>query len=1047
MGFKNSVSHVQRCGDIMLQDMVGFAKAYIDDFVIFSKTLEEHAQHLERFFCRISEMGISLAPNKAFIGYPTVKLLGQRVDAFGVASTEERIEALRNLRFPRNAKDMEMYCGAINFLNDRTPYLAQISAPLTELKTELLRFAPKKKGRERNAMATKALIPATGPIKEAFDNVQSLWHDTIRLFHHDEKRPLYMDVDSSKQHGMAVMAYHVQGDPEPRMVDSDIPEGYEDDESSPTAWLKRSLDFEKTTIQPIMFLSKCLSSAERRYFPTELEMAGLCWAVKKMRHMIEASSKIYVFTDHAAVTAIARQHRLTTTESLESLNLRLAKASVYLQQFELDVRYRPGKLHLVPDALSRLQPEHVPETDLQTDTLDDVAHVFHALIVEMDDDFKARLKQAYQDDTLWQRVLAVISGKRHDDEDPTRPMRGLRFLLKDNLIYYWERQDGSERLCIPKALMHEIFEQAHDGFHHQGFNRTYDRVRASFFIRKLTKYLKIYIKYCPQCKINQTQRHKPYGSMEPIDRSARPFEVACIDIVTHLPESPDGYNAILTQTCQVSKTVSIVPGKDHWSGEDWAKAVTARNYLTNWGHQRIIISDRAPTFIRGMFSKQHRALGTKFHTTAAYHPEADGQSERTNQTVGIALRYFITANQDADWTEALPHIQFSMNTSKNQSLGCSPCEYIMGFNPYHGFDLLQDEQTLSRKDYTTLRLQYREEAEEALAFARVTQKDYYDQRHQALDLKPGDYAALVLHKGYKLKGNLPKKIGFQRFGPLRILEKIGKNAYRIERPPHSGIHDVINAAQLEPCHTTDQDPYGRSFPALPLAIANDSGEKELKPIERILKRRVNNNTAQLEYFVKWEGRSRAHNQWLASARLNTAREMRKDFDTEFPLTEQEERKLRRLRSQKARQVAQERRLPQRVPESPVPAQEGSPPPVEPLRSDLDNLIQSELPTNHPDIQRNASPDDERLSQYSPSPPRRQRNPRLRDRLNQRGMQAPYNSGTTGVTERDVNLLGTKAPGETHHPNPAPNPPSNAETTDNPAQPQQERTRYALRSRS
>ena len=129
--------------------------------------------------------------------------------------------------------------------------------------------------------------------------------------------------------------------------------------------------------------------------------------------------------------------------------------------------------------------------------------------------------------------------------------------------------------------MHEIFEQAHDGFHHQGFNRTYDRVRASFFIRKLTKYLKIYIKYCPQCKINQTQRHKPYGSMEPIDRSARPFEVACIDIVTHLPESPDGYNAILTQTCQVSKTVSIVPGKDHWSGEDWAKAVTARNYLTN----------------------------------------------------------------------------------------------------------------------------------------------------------------------------------------------------------------------------------------------------------------------------------------------------------------------------------------------------------------------------------------------------------------------------------------------------------------------------------
>ena len=78
----------------MLQDMVSFAKAYINDFVIFSKTLEEHVQHLERFFCQILEMGISLALNKAFIGYLIVKLLRQRVNAFGVALTEERIEAL-----------------------------------------------------------------------------------------------------------------------------------------------------------------------------------------------------------------------------------------------------------------------------------------------------------------------------------------------------------------------------------------------------------------------------------------------------------------------------------------------------------------------------------------------------------------------------------------------------------------------------------------------------------------------------------------------------------------------------------------------------------------------------------------------------------------------------------------------------------------------------------------------------------------------------------------------------------------------------------------
>ena len=64
-----------------------------------------------------------------------------------------------------------MYYGVINFLNNRTPYLAQILALLIELKIELLRFALKKKGRERNAIATKALILAIGLIKEAFNNV------------------------------------------------------------------------------------------------------------------------------------------------------------------------------------------------------------------------------------------------------------------------------------------------------------------------------------------------------------------------------------------------------------------------------------------------------------------------------------------------------------------------------------------------------------------------------------------------------------------------------------------------------------------------------------------------------------------------------------------------------------------------------------------------------------------------------------------------------------------------------------------------------------
>lgn len=75
MGFKNSPSYVQRQIDRLLCPYP-FAKAFIDDVVIASKTLEEHAQHLITIFEMFCHVGISIKLLKAFIGYPSVPLLG-----------------------------------------------------------------------------------------------------------------------------------------------------------------------------------------------------------------------------------------------------------------------------------------------------------------------------------------------------------------------------------------------------------------------------------------------------------------------------------------------------------------------------------------------------------------------------------------------------------------------------------------------------------------------------------------------------------------------------------------------------------------------------------------------------------------------------------------------------------------------------------------------------------------------------------------------------------------------------------------------------------
>ena len=71
--------------------------------------------------------------------------------------------------------------------------------------------------------------------------------------------------------------------------------------------------------------------------------------------MIElAKTSTIVYTDQAAIVLIAWQTNLTTTTATDKLNLRIIQALKYLQQFNLNIRHKPGKTHIIPDTLSRL---------------------------------------------------------------------------------------------------------------------------------------------------------------------------------------------------------------------------------------------------------------------------------------------------------------------------------------------------------------------------------------------------------------------------------------------------------------------------------------------------------------------------------------------------------------------------------------------------------------------------------------------------------------------------------------------------------------------
>ena len=144
------------------------------------------------------------------------------------------------------------------------------------------------------------------------------------------------------------------------------------------------------------------------------------------------------------------------------------------------------------------------------------------------------------------------------------------------------------------------------------------------------------------------------------------FHCLAMDFVVTLP----GFNdALLTVTCKFLRKIQLIAGKTAHTAEQWLGLLLDRLLLTDWGIPKAIISDRDSKFLSEFWRNMFKRLGCDLLFSSAYHPQTDGLSERSFQTVEIALRYLIMENLDLDWNTALPALQAKLNNSVNASTG------------------------------------------------------------------------------------------------------------------------------------------------------------------------------------------------------------------------------------------------------------------------------------------------------------------------------------------------------------------------------------------
>ena len=371
------------------------------------------------------------------------------------------------------------------------------------------------------------------------------------------------------------------------------------------------------------------------------------------------------------------------------------------------------------------------------------------------------------------------------------------------------------------------------------------------------------------------KRHKPYGELNPIHSTPVPFNTIAMDFVVGLPESiyrGKIVNALLNVTDKYSKRILIIPGKDTYTAKDWAIALLEALQAADWGIPRQILSDRDPKFLSKLWSGLFAHLGVKLLLSTAWHPQTDGASERTNQTVEIALRYHVTENPDTPWPECIVPLQATLNNSINSTTGKTPTELMYGFKVKEPLSLIGE--TGLNPQVTNLvqaRDLHRKQAQDLQTFASTWAKRRYNGKHKKLDLKEGDLVYLRLHHGYNLPGMGNRKLSNQQTGPFKIVKKVGSLAYKLELPCTMRIYPVISVAHLEPCPDPAKDPYNRPQPSNPPPVIDELGEWEPYDVERVLlsrQRRYRRGRSITEYLVRWEGYGPEHDEWYGEDLLD-----------------------------------------------------------------------------------------------------------------------------------------------------------------------------------
>ncbi|GJS11547.1 putative reverse transcriptase domain-containing protein [Tanacetum coccineum] len=391
----------------------------------------------------------------------------------------------------------------------------------------------------------------------------------------------------------------------------------------------------------IAYASRQLKTHEENYTTHDLELGAVVFALRLWRHYLYGT-KCVVYTDHKSLQYILDQ---------KELNMRQRRWIELLSDYDCEIRYHPGKANVVADALSR----KVREKPLRV----------RSLVMSTYTDLSERILKAQLEAVKQENVKAENLGRL------LKPI----FKIHSDGIRYFEN-----RVWLPlfgglrDLIMHESHKSKYSI--HPGSDKMYQDLKKLYWWPNMKADIATYVSKCLTCAKVKVEHQRPSGLLQQPEIPEWKWERITMDFVTGLPRTSSGYDSIWVIVDRLTKSAHFLPMKKTDSMEkltrQYLKEVVCRH-----GVPLSIISDRDSRFASGFWRSLQNALGTNLNMSTAYHPETDGQSERTIQTLEDMLRACVI-DFGGSWDRHLPLVEFSYNNSYHASIKAAPFEALYG---------------------------------------------------------------------------------------------------------------------------------------------------------------------------------------------------------------------------------------------------------------------------------------------------------------------------------------------------------------------------------